>query len=238
MIAVSEKPINQQPALEKYPPQLENGDHLTAREFLRRYEAMPEVKKAELVGGIVYMASPIRVDQHAEPDALIQMWLGVYSASTPGLRHATNATVRLGSDDVVQPDAFLRLDPGSGGRSQIDPKGYLSGPPELAAEVAASSVSIDTREKLNSYRRASVREYFVWRTQEKAIDWWFLEGDDYVPLPRENDGTIKSRVFPGLWLDVTALLNANGAAVLARLQEGLKSPEHKAFVESLQPKAK
>ena len=238
MIAVSDQTVNEPAASEKYPPQLENGDHLTAREFLRRYEGMPEVKKAELVGGIVYMASPIRVDQHSEPDALIQTWLGNYSIGTPGVKHGINGTVRLGSDDVLQPDGFLRLMPEYGGNTKFDPKGYLVGPPDLVVEVAASSVSIDTREKLNSYRRAGVREYLVWRTQEKALDWWFLEGDDYIALPAEASGIVKSRVFAGLWLDVKSLIERNGAAVLARLQEGLKAPEHKAFVESLQPKAK
>lgn len=238
MVAVLEKPKHQPLAREEHPPRLENGDHLTAREFLRRYEGMPEVKKAELVGGIVYMASPIRVDQHGEPDGLIQTWLGTFSIGTPGVKHAANSTVRLGADDVLQPDAFLRIVAEYGGAARIDPKGYLTGPPEFAVEVAASSVSIDTREKLNSYRRAGVREYLVWRTQEKAVDWWTLEGDDYVLLPREADGLIKSRVFAGLWLDTKSLLERNGSAVMLRLQEGLKSPEHKAFVESLQPKAK
>jgi Uma2 family endonuclease len=238
MIAVIDKPKDQRTGQEKYPPQLESGDHLTAREFLRRYEAMPEVKKAELVGGIVYMASPIRIDQHGEPDNLIQTWIGNYSVGTPGVKSAANSTARLGSDDVLQPDALLRILPEFGGSARVDEKGLLQGPPEFVVEIAASSVSIDTREKLNSYRRAGVREYVVWRTQEKALDWWSLEGDDYVPLIPQPDGTIKSRVFPGLWLDVNSLLAGNGVAVIARLQEGLKSPEHKVFVESLQPKVK
>src|SRR5436190_19220762 len=55
---------------------LENGAHLSASEFLRRYEAMPEVKKAELINGIVYMGSPVRYDQHGKPDNLLQTWLG------------------------------------------------------------------------------------------------------------------------------------------------------------------
>lgn len=215
-------------------PRLENGDHLTATEFLRRYEAMPEVRKAELVGGIVYMASPIRVDQHAEPDALVQTWLGNYCAGTPGTKHAANGTVRLSSDDVLQPDAFMRIVPESGGKTRVDAQGYLFGPPELAVEIAASSVSIDTREKLGSYRRAGVREYIVWRTQEGSLDWWYLDEDQYQLIPAANDGTLKSRVFPGLWLNVRSLLDGNGAAVLLRVQEGLSSPEHKSFVESLQ----
>ena len=148
-------------------PSLENGDHLSAREFLRRYEAMPEVKKAELIQGIVHMASPVRLDLHGKPDALIQGWLCVYAASHPEATHATNVTVRLDSDDVAQPDAVLFLDAAQGGKAAVDESGYLSGAPELVVEIAASSVSRDAREKLVSYRRAGVAEYLLWRVLDE-----------------------------------------------------------------------
>src|SRR5258708_21179146 len=86
---------------------LENGDRLTGREFLRRYEAMPKVKKAELIEGIVYMGSPVRYTQHAKPDSLIQSWLGYFVARTPGTEGASNPTDRLDIDNVPQPDALL-----------------------------------------------------------------------------------------------------------------------------------
>src|SRR5438874_1650273 len=138
-----------QPAVEP----LENGDRLTAKEFLRRYQAMRQVKKAELIEGIVYMGSPVRLAQHGEPDNLIQTWLGYYAARTPGTRCATNATDRLDVDNVAQPDALLRIISECGGRSHIDAAGYLSGPAELVAEVAASSASLDWNDKLRVYRR-------------------------------------------------------------------------------------
>ena len=77
------------------PPPLENGARLTSREFLRRYEATPEVKKAELIEGIVYMPPPISAD-HSESDSLIQTWLGTYAAMTPRVKCFTNTTVLLG----------------------------------------------------------------------------------------------------------------------------------------------
>src|SRR2546427_8920797 len=132
-------------------PPLQSGDHLSAREFLRRYEAMPEVKKAELINGIVYMGSPVRLDQHGEPDNLLQTWLGTYSIATPGVKAATNSTARLGPDDAPQPDGLLRIVPQCGGQAQLDGKGYLEGAPGLAGEVAASSASLDGRGKLAPY---------------------------------------------------------------------------------------
>src|SRR5438034_284421 len=215
-------------------PPLENGAHLSAREFLRRYESMPEVKKAELINGIVYMGSPVRLDQHGEPDNLIQTWLGSYSVATDGIKAATNSTTRLGPDDVPQPDGLLRIMPECGGQARLDAKGYLQGAPELAVEVAASSASLDVREKLASYRRAGVREYVVWRTEDDALDWWVLEDDEYRPLASDSQRVFRSRVFPGLWLNAPALLQENCAEMLATLQEGLQSPEHASFVAELQ----
>src|SRR3954465_9563042 len=90
---------------------LENGMHLTGPEFLRRYEASPEIKKAELVQGIVYMASPLRMDGHADPDSLITTWLRIYKIATPGTKSVANPTVRLGRDDIPQPDSILMILP-------------------------------------------------------------------------------------------------------------------------------
>ena len=215
------------------PELLENGLHLGASEFLRRYEGMPEVRKAELINGLVYMASPIRFDQHAKPDSLIQTWLGTYSIATPGVESASNSTVRLGADDVPQPDGLLRILSECGGQARVDAKGYLQGSPELVVEIAASSASIDAWEKRDSYRRAGVREYLLWRTVDRAIDWWMLEEDEYRHLAADANGVFRSRVFPGLWLDAAALLAADGAKVLAKLQEGLRAAEHDAFVAEL-----
>ncbi len=229
-------PIRRERAPRGIPP-LENGAHLSAGEFLRRYEAMPEVKKAELVNGIVYMTSPVRIDQHGEPDSLIQTWLGTYSIATPGVKHAINSTARLGPDDVPQPDGLLRIVPECGGQARLDAKGYLQGAPELAVEVAASTASLDTREKLASYRRAGVREYLVWRTEDEAVDWWTLEEDEYRPISAGADGLLRSKVFPGLWLDTAALLAGDGARLMAKLQEGLQSAGHAAFVAELRKRA-
>jgi Uma2 family endonuclease len=212
---------------------LENGDRLTAHEFLRRYEAMPDVKKAELINGVVCMPSPVRLTQHAEPESTIQWWLKHFSMRTPGTKAASNATARLSVDDVPQPDAQLRILPEFGGQARVDAKGYLHGPPELIVEIAASSVSIDAGDKRRSYRRTGVLEYLLWRTEDATVDWWILEEDEYRPLPPDAEGILRSRIFPGLWLDVTALLADDGAKLLATLEAGLSNPAHAAFVQEL-----
>jgi Uma2 family endonuclease len=215
------------------PPPLESGDRLTRPEFERRYEAMPWVKKAELVEGVVYVASPVRQAGHGRPHSLIITWLGTYVAATPGVDIGDNATVRLDIDNEPQPDALLRIEPEVGGRSRIGQDDYIEGAPELVVEIAASSASYDIYDKLDAYRRNGVQEYAVWRVYEQVVDWWELRDGEYVPLPLEADEVFRSRVFPGLCLNVSALLKGDLAGVLAALQEGIGSAEHAAFVVRL-----
>src|SRR5262245_17072020 len=225
--------LTPEPSRERALQPLENGEHLRADEFLRRYEAMPELKKAELIQGIVYMGSPVRARQHGIPDAHIQTWLGVYATYTLGVESATNSTTCLSNDDVPQPDGILQILPEYGGQSRIDEDGYILGAPELVVEVAASATAIDAHEKRESYATYGAREYLLWRTLDQAVDWWWLDQGTYRPLPVDNDGIIRSRVFPGLWLDRAALLQKNRARLIECLQRGLQNAEHKTFIVEL-----
>ncbi len=217
-------------------PPLEAGDHLSRCEFERRYHARPDLKKAELIERKVYMPSPVRFQSHSEPHGWIIGCLTVYCAGTPGVRLGDNATVRLDLDNEPQPDAILRIEPSAGGHSQISDDDYLEGAPELVVEVSASSASYDLHEKLRAYRRNGVQEYLVWRVHDKQLDWFTLSNEEYVRLTPDASHIIQSQVFPGLRLDVAALLARNLAQVLTELQKGLGTPEHTAFVERLQNK--
>lgn len=204
-------------------PPLENGDRLTRAEFERRYQAMPTHQKAELIEGRVFMASPVRARKHSQPHAIIMGWLFNYWQATPGVELLDNPTVRLDADNEPQPDACLRLEDWAGGQSRISEDDYLEGPPELIVEVAASRVSYDLHDKMQVYRRNGVQAYLVWRVLDHAFDWFVLaEGTD-VQLPVDEDGMLRSRVFPGLWLAIAALLAGNLGQVVASLQLGLAS---------------
>lgn len=214
-------------------PPLEPGDRLTRDEFERRYAAMPNLKKAELIEGVVYMPSPVRVYRHGKPHADLITWLGVYRAATLGVDGGDNTTAKLDLDNEPQPDAMLFIEPSRGGQVKVSEDDYIEGAPELVAEIASSSVSFDLHTKFNVYRRCGVKEYIVWRVLDQAIDWFILAGGAYQPLASESDGVLKSRVFPGLWLDPQALLKGDLACVLAVLQSGVASPEHSEFVNQL-----
>lgn len=211
-------------------PPLENGDRLSRSEFERRYQAMPQVKKAELIEGVTYMASPLRIRSHGEPHGLLITWLGTYRAFTPGIVLGDNPTVRLDADNEPQPDAVLFV---PGRQATIGADDYIEGAPELVVEVAASSASIDLHDKKRAYQRNGVQEYLVWRTLEYQIDWFMLQANEYVPLSSDEQGIVRSRIFPGLWLAVSALLAGDMPLVLATVQEGLKSQEHQGFQQEL-----
>jgi Uma2 family endonuclease len=208
---------------------LENGDHLTREEFERRYGAMPVLKKAELVEGIVYMASPLRYRHHARPHSQIMTWLGYYAAVLPIVEVADNASLRLDVHNEVQPDALMRIDERAGGRSRLTEDDYLAGAPELIVEVASSSASYDCHEKMQVYCRNGVAEYLLWLVEEQKIEWYGLEHGRYVVFEPDHTGTLTSRVFPGLWLNHSALLQLNMRSVLDTLERGLNSSEYAAF---------
>ena len=216
--------------LVKLPP-LESGDRLSRAEFERRYAAMPNLKKAELIEGVAYVASPLRAKAHGKPHGDIMGWLWTYKTATPGVELYDNPTVRLDNDNEPQPDAVLRLE--RGGQSWISEDDYIEGAPELIVEVAASSASYDLHDKLRVYRRNGVREYIVWRTFSQQIDWFYLEGGEYNSLVANGSGIFCSQQFPGLWLAGDSLLSGNLAEVLHSLQQGIASPEHQTFMDSL-----
>ncbi|MBW4563573.1 MAG: Uma2 family endonuclease [Mojavia pulchra JT2-VF2] len=214
-------------------PPLESGDRLTRREFERRYHAMPNTKKAELIEGVVYMASPLRFKSHGKPHGDLIIWLGNYKVATPGVELGDNATVRLDLDNEFQPDVLLLIDEQFGGQTHISDDDYVEGAPELIAEVAASSAANDLYDKKRVYRRNGVQEYIVWQVFENKIDWFTLENGEYIALDADPNNIIKSHIFPGLWLDVAALLRGEMAQVLTALQQGLNSQEHQEFLHRL-----
>jgi hypothetical protein len=223
------------PAPARIPP-LQPGDHMTAEEFHCRYLAMPDLKKAELIDGVVFMPSPISIEGHGSPHVDLAGWLCVYRAFTPGVEAGDNSTVLIpDGKSEPQPDLLLRILPKCGGRTNTIDK-YVSGGPKHIDEIAASSVSYDLHSKLRVYHKAGVLEYVVWRVWDRAIDWFVRTEQDYQKIDPEA-GVYRSHVFPGLWLDADAMIGGDMQRVLAVLQQGLATPEHASFCEKLRQAA-
>jgi Uma2 family endonuclease len=193
---------------------------------------MPELKKAELIEGVVYMPSPVRLRQHGQPHGLIAFWLGLYAAATPGVQLCIDTTIRLDLENEMQPDALLRI-AGTMGTSRITADDYLEGAPELVVEIAASSASRDLHTKLRAYRRNGVQEYMVWKVLEQEIVWFYLQKGEYQLLSPDPGGILKSQFFPGLWLNPEILLATDLTAVSEMAAAGINTPAHAEFKKQL-----
>jgi Uma2 family endonuclease len=215
-------------------PLLQNGDRLSQAEFHRRYEAMPPEFRAELVGGIVYVTSPLRWEPHGTYTYKLSYILNLYEENTPGVEGAENATIVLGAESEPQPDLALRVLPEYGGQSRLDEEGYLHGAPELIIEVAHSTVALDMHRKMEDYQQAGVIEYVVMCVTEEEFHWFRLRGGQR--LKPDAQGIYRSRVFPGLWIDGPALQARDGKRLHEVLKQGLASPEHARFVQRLEAK--
>lgn len=191
---------------------LESGDRLTRAEFHARYLTRPDIKKAELVEGVVYVASPV-LGRHARPHSLVIGWLVFFASRIPGLDVFDNASVILNGENEVQPDAFLLR-----GQTADEDKRLIERAPDLIVEVAASSASYDLHDKKEVYRRAGVSEYVVWRGLDQRIDWFRLVNGAYIEVQPDADAIIESATFPGLRLNVPAMLAGDMAAVLAAVR--------------------
>lgn len=224
-------------------PPLRNGDHLTRAEFHRRYEAMGESVRAELIEGIVYiwnspdMPSPVSINKHAAPHDDLVAWHGYYRSRTPGLIHGNNATVFLDGIGEPQPDVLLGIPVSAGGRTRLVTRGdseYVEGAPDLVIEISASTASIDLNAKLAAYQRNGVGEYLVVLTEDdREVRWMSLVDNRFVPIAPDADGLLKSRLFPGLWLDPAALLAGDLPKLFAAVDRGCATDAHREFAARL-----
>jgi hypothetical protein len=214
---------------------LNSGDQMTQVEFHRRYQTCAEDEKFELIGGVVYMASPMK-GPHGAFHVELSLVFGLYKAGTPGVEAADNITVVLGANSEPQPDLLLRILREYGGQSDYNDDDYLVGAPELIAEIAHSTVAIDMNRKRQDYLAAGVQEYIVFCIEEQELHWFHFPSKR--KLKPDKTGLFRSRVFPGLWLHGPALVARDSARLVASVQEGLASPEHSAFVRQLEQKHK
>jgi len=214
-------------------PVLIAGQRLDQPTFHERYEAMPPETRAELVGGVVYMPSPMRRD-HGTEGRIGAGWLFYYQLKTPGVKGADGATVKLDQQGEPQPDCQLYIAPELGGQIRYDPEGYFAGVPELIVEIARSSRAFDLGAKKADYERAGVQEYVVVELDPDQIHWFIRRDDRFENLPLGSDGVYRSEFFPGLWLDPEALFAKDRVRLIGVLHQGLATPAHAAFLARLE----
>ena len=220
----------------RFVPPFENGDCMDQKAFHALYEKTPHGFKAELIGGVVHMASPVS-KPHGRTHRRLCRWLDGYVDETPGVEGYDNTTNIQGEKSEPQPDLTLIVEPEYGGLTGEDSKGCIVGPAELVIEIAHSSVSIDRHAKFRDYERVGVREYMIVITKSERIEWYGRGKKGFESISPEGDGTVRSRVFPGLWLDPAGIFARSSKRLLAVLNEGLATEELAKFAAKLQKAA-
>lgn len=216
-------------------PELITGMRLDLDEFLSRWEALPGLKSAELIEGVVYVSSPVNLD-HGRRESILSFWLNLYTEATFGCDAGSNVTCTM-QGQSPQPDVFLRIAEEFGGKSTPAGK-LLAGAPELLAEICVTSTEIDFGPKLALYQRAGVQEYITIQTLMPRIVWRVLVDGSYRELQPDSNGILHSQFFPGLWLDTEAFWAEDRRRMRETLTAGLESAEHREFVEHLKPQSK
>lgn len=210
--------------------ELENGDRMTREEFHRVYEQTPKHFKAELIGGVVHVPSPLR-RLHGRRHLRLGTLLSIYEGNTPGVEAGDNTTIILGKQSEPQPDLYLRILPEYGGASTTDSDDYVVGPPELIVEVAHSSKAIDLHGKLDDYKANGVREYLVAAVADRRMYWFDLALGQELSI--DPDGILRVRNFPGLWIDLQSLFDWKFQPLIDVLMRGISSQQHADFVSRL-----
>ena len=214
--------------------ELVTGMKLSLEEFLSRWEAIPELKKAELINGVVYVPSPVSIE-HDHRDVKIHGWLDRFAEETPGCDCGSNGTWKM-LGQSPQPDCYLRILESHGGTSP-DETQYHEGAPDLAIEICVSSSKLEFGPKLALYQRAGVQEYMTIEPDSKRIVWRALANGSYQAIEPDAAGILRSSCFPGLWLDTVAYWAGDRKQMTRTLRTGLATPEHSQFVEELARRA-
>jgi Uma2 family endonuclease len=197
---------------------------------------VPEAVKAELVGGIVYVAAPVS-RFHSRPHVRLGGWLQQYSQETLGTESYDNVSHILSPKSEVQPDLCLVVLPGFGG--QVLFRGSANvGAPELVVEVAFSTASMDLGAKRKDYEASGVREYYVAVVPGERVVRFVRSGSRLVDKGPDSDGIFRSTVFPGLWLNPVGVFRGSPKPIFKTLITGLASPDHDAFVADLAARRK
>lgn len=220
----------------RFEPPFVSGDHMDQKTFHELYKQTPEGFKAELIGGVVYVASPVS-KRHGRPHMRLAHWLESYCVETPGVEGFDNTTNIQDEDNEPQPDLTLIIEPEAGGQTTEDAEGCIVGPAELVIEVSNSTVSIDRNAKRREYEAAGVTEYLIVIVRTGEVEWFTRGKRGFTALKPDAAGVLKSRVFPGLWLDPAGVFDRTAKRLLAVLNDGLASDAHAKFVAKLQKAA-
>jgi Uma2 family endonuclease len=158
---------------------------------------VPEDQKADLIDGVIYMASPENTDANK-----LFLWLAgligdFVEERDLGEVFGSRVAFRLGEKQGPEPDvAFVRKD-----RLHLVQRGFVDGPPDLAVEIVSpDSVERDYEKKREQYRKARVPEYWIVDEIEERVTVLRLTSVGAYREVRPRKGVLHSQALPGFWL--------------------------------------
>jgi Uma2 family endonuclease len=179
-----------------------------------------EDQKADLIDGVIHMASPENTDANE-----VYMWLSALlylfvQSRKLGCVYGSRVAFRLGEYGAPEPDiAFLK-------QEHLDrvKRGYVEGPPDVAFEIVSpESIERDYEEKRRAYEAAGVSEYWIIDEIEETVTLLRLSGAGRFREVRPRKGALHSEALPGFWLRAEWLWQRpmpDAVDVLAELRGG------------------
>jgi len=177
-------------------------------------------EKADLIDGVIYMASPDTTDANA-----LFMWLGALMTyyveeKDLGKVYGIRVAFRVDEHNGPEPDiAFVKKS-----RLERVGRGSVNGPPDLAVEIVSpDSVDRDYEKKRRLYERTGVAEYWIIDELEKKVTLLRVgETGVYQQVPPRS-GILRSKVMKGFWLREAWLWQEKLPRPLKTLREIMKS---------------
>jgi Uma2 family endonuclease len=117
-----------------------------------------EGEKADLIEGVIYMASPDNIDANDLFVWLLRLLADIVENKDLGKVNGSRAAYRFNQANSPEPDvALIRR-----GRTNLVRRGFVNGPPDLAIEIVSpDSVERDYETKRDLYQDAGVQEYWI-----------------------------------------------------------------------------
>ena len=179
-------------------------------------------QKADLLDGVIYIASPDTKRSNAIGFFIAYLLEGYTTAKNlGGFTFISRFACKITDLRAPEPDAgYVRPE-----RLHLVHEGHMDGGPDIAVEVVSrDSRSRDYGEKRELYEAAGVMEYWIVDPLQRRVEFLRLQEGRYELVPLENNNLFRSQVIPGLWLNVDWLLAKPVPRAYSCLEQVLKNP--------------
>jgi Uma2 family endonuclease len=176
-------------------------DLVTAEDF---YRLVPDGQKADLIDGVIFMASPDSLRANKLTVFVCRLISGFVEARDCGGEVLSSRfAFELSDLRAPEPDvAYVRPE-----RLHLLEESRMRGGPDIAVEIVArESRNRDYGEKRQLYQEAGVPEYWIIDPVQQRVEFLVLAGGRYELAALEENRRFRSRVLAGFWLDVDWLL--------------------------------